>query len=126
MPAFGYKNPVGIDRTHRLIRTWTATDASRHDGAQLPSLLDKTNTASDVWADTAYRSKANEQHRSDNGMRSQIHRKKPKGKRMPERTAKANGRARQPRLQHEAHPLADRTNRCGVSKTPGAAMRSSV
>ena len=25
-------------------------------------------------------------------MRSQIHRKKPKGKRMPERTAKANGR----------------------------------
>lgn len=92
VPAFGYKNHIGIDRTHRLIRTWTATDASRHDGAQLPNLLDKTNTASDVWADTAYRSKANEQYLADNGMRSQIHRKKPKGKRMPERTAKANGR----------------------------------
>ena len=34
VPAFGYKNHIGIDRTHRLIRTWTATDASRHSGAQ--------------------------------------------------------------------------------------------
>jgi hypothetical protein len=53
-------------------------DASRHDGALLPD-LDKDNTASDVWADTAYRSKANEKHLADNGLRSQIHRKKPKG-----------------------------------------------
>jgi transposase, IS5 family len=53
IPAFGYKNHVGIDRAHGLIRTWTATDASRHDGAQLPNLVDKNNTASDVWADTA-------------------------------------------------------------------------
>jgi transposase len=34
VPAFGYKNHIGIDRRHGLIRTWTATDASRHDGAQ--------------------------------------------------------------------------------------------
>ena len=60
VPAFGYKNHVGIDRRHRLIRSWAATDASRHDGALLPALIDKDNTASDVWADTAYRSKANE------------------------------------------------------------------
>ena len=39
------------------------TDAARHDGAQLPNLVSKANTASDVWADTAYRSKANEKHR---------------------------------------------------------------
>jgi len=31
------------------------TDAARHDGAPLPDLIDKKNTASDVWADTAYR-----------------------------------------------------------------------
>src|SRR3954447_12225337 len=36
VPAFGYKDHVGIDRRHRLIRTWLATDAARHDGAQLP------------------------------------------------------------------------------------------
>src|SRR5215210_2765872 len=35
VPAFGYKNHIGIDRRHGLIRTWVATDAARHDGAQL-------------------------------------------------------------------------------------------
>jgi transposase, IS5 family len=92
IPAFGYKNHIGIDRRHRLIRTWAATDAARHDGALLPELIDKDNTASDVWADTAYRSKANEKHLTDNSLRSQIHRKKPKGKPMPRHTARANGR----------------------------------
>src|SRR5271154_3622328 len=92
IPAFGYKNHIGIDRRRGLIRSWTVTDASRHDGALLPALIDKDNTASGVWADTAYRSKANEKHLANNGLRSQIHRKKPKGKPMPRRTARANGR----------------------------------
>ncbi len=91
VPAFGYKNHVGIDRRHGLIRTWTATDAARHDGAHLPSLLSKANTASDVWADTAYRSKQNEAHLSGRGFRSRIHRKKPPGKPMPRNIALANG-----------------------------------
>jgi IS5 family transposase len=92
IPAFGYKNHIAIDRVHGLIRTWTATDASRHDGAQLPNLINKSNTAGDVWADTAYRSAKNEKHLADNGLRSQIHRKKPKGKPMPEAISRANGR----------------------------------
>src|SRR5271154_3440492 len=92
IPAFGYKNHIGIDRAHGLIRTWTATDASRHDGAQLENLVDKSNTASDVWADTAYRSAKNEKHLADNGLRSQIHRKKPQSKPMPIAIAKANSR----------------------------------
>lgn len=90
VPAFGYKNHLCIDRRHGLIRTWIATDAARHDGAQLPALLDKANTASDVWADTAYRSKQNEAHLSGNGFRSRIHRKKPPGKPMPKNVAHAN------------------------------------
>lgn len=32
IPAFGYKNHIGIDRRNGLIRTWVATDAARHDG----------------------------------------------------------------------------------------------
>jgi len=91
VPAFGYKNHLGIDRRHGLIRTWGVTDAARHDGAQLPALISKANTGSDVWADTAYRSRANEKHLADNGLRSQIHRKKPKGKPMPKHIARANG-----------------------------------
>jgi IS5 family transposase len=92
VPSFGYKNHVSIDRRHGLIRTWSATDAARHDGAQLPNLISKANTASDVWADTAYRSRANEKHLAENGLRSQIHRKKPQGKPMPVNVARANGR----------------------------------
>ena len=91
VPAFGYKNHVGIDRRHGPIRTWTATDAARHDGAQLPGLLAKANTASDVWADMAYRSKANEAYLAGNGFRSRIHRKKPPGKPMARSIARANG-----------------------------------
>lgn len=92
VPAFGYKTHLGIDRRHGLIRTWLVTDAARHDGAQLPALVSKANTAGDVWADTAYRSKANEAYLAENAMRSQIHRKKPKGKPMPRHVARANGR----------------------------------
>ena len=92
VPVFGYKNHLGIDRRHGLIRTWRVTDAAHYDGALLPALLDRTNTASEVWADTSYRSRANERHLADSGLRSQIHRKKPKGKPMPANTARANGR----------------------------------
>ena len=92
VPAFGYKNHIGIDRRYGVIRRWTTTDASRHDGASLPELIDTDNTASDVWADTAYRSQANEKYLAEHGRRSQIHRKKPKGKPMPRRTARANAR----------------------------------
>ena len=90
VPAFGYKNHIGIDRRHGLIRTWAATDAARHDGAQLPNLTSKANTGSEVWADTAYRSKANEKHLADYRLVSRIHRKKPKGRPMPVNIARSN------------------------------------
>jgi IS5 family transposase len=91
IPAFGYKNHVSTDRAHGLIRKWMVTDAAAHDGAKLPDQLDKSNTASGVWADTAYRSEKNEFFMEMNGFVSHVHRKKPKGKPMPERTSKANG-----------------------------------
>lgn len=90
IPAFGYKNHVSIDRAHGLIRKWTATHAAAHDGARLEDVLDRTNTASEVYADTAYRSAKNEEMLSRRGFVSRIHRKKPKGKPMPERTRIAN------------------------------------
>ena len=59
VPLFGYKNHLSIDRAHGFIRRFTVTHAARHDGSQLAAVLDRTNAASGVWADTAYRSKAN-------------------------------------------------------------------
>lgn len=61
IPFFGYKSHISIDRKLRLIWQWKVSDASASDGARLrKGLLDKTNTASTVWADTAYHSKADE------------------------------------------------------------------
>ena len=47
--------------------------AAAHDGAQPPPVLDRANAASDVWADTACRSKANEARLAKHGRRSKIH-----------------------------------------------------
>ena len=91
IPVFGYQNHVSIDRKYGLIRRWDATDAAAYEGARLrEGLLDKTNTASAVWADAAYRSKANEEFLQKNGFVSRIHRKKPPGRPMPETTRRAN------------------------------------
>lgn len=92
IPAFGYKNHISMDREYGLIRKWTASDAAAHDGTRLGDVLDSANTASDVWADTAYRSAKNEAMLKERGFVSRIHRKKPKNKPMPEQTRKANGK----------------------------------
>jgi IS5 family transposase len=92
IPLYGYKNHAAIDQRHGFIRGWTVTSAAAHDGAQLRTIVRKDNTASMVFADTAYRSKTNEQWLEDNGLKSDIHQKKPKGKPMPEASSKANNR----------------------------------
>jgi len=92
IPAFGYKNHVAVDRAYGLIRKWTATHAAAHDGARLEDVLDRSNTASDIWADTAYRSAKNEAWLASRGLVSRIHRKKPAGRPMPARTRQANAR----------------------------------
>ena len=90
IPAFGYKNHVSIDRGFGLIRNWMTTHAAAHDGARLEDVLHRTNTASDVWADTAYRSAKNEAMLARRGFVSRIHRKKPPGRLMPDRMRIAN------------------------------------
>ncbi len=67
IPVFGYQNHVAIDRGFGFIRTWATTDAATYEGRLLrEGLLDKSNTAGAVWADTAYRSKANETAMAEN------------------------------------------------------------
>jgi IS5 family transposase len=91
IPLFGYQNHISLDRGFGFIRKWSATDAAAYEGRRLrDGLLDKTNTASGVWADTAYRSAANEGFMEKNGFASHVHRKKPKGRLMPEAMRRAN------------------------------------
>ena len=95
IPLFGYQNHVSIDRRFGFIRRWAATDAAAYEGRRLrQGLLDKTNTASGVWADTAYRSAANETFLHKNGFVSHIHRKKPKGRAIRRIRARDSNRRR--------------------------------
>ena len=104
IPAFGYKSHISIDRRHGIIRRGLVTDAAAHDGARRrEGLIDPNNTASGVWADSAYRSEANEHFLGGLGKVSHIHRKKPKGKPMPRRTARANA-AKSAVRAHVEHP----------------------
>ena len=72
---YGYKNHINIDREHKLIRRYSVTDASVHDSQVIEDLLTSDNTASGVWADSAYRSKAIEEKVKEKGLTSRIHRK---------------------------------------------------
>lgn len=114
IPSFGYQNHIGIDRGFGFIRTWMATDAAAYEGARLrEDLLDKTNTAKTVWADTAYRSAANEAFMAKNGFISRIHRKKPKARPMPQAMRRTNNAKSKVRARIE-HVFAEQKDRMGL------------
>lgn len=92
IPYFGYKNNISMDKRYGFVRKFYTTDASRYDGKLLSQLLDKGNTASLAWGDTAYRSEENEKLLADEGFVSKLHCKKSRGKSMPVRTQRANGK----------------------------------
>ena len=72
------------------IRGMAVTSASAADGRLLRQVVSTDNTSSEVWADSAYRSKRNEKWLSDRMLTSRIHRRKPMGKPMSKATARAN------------------------------------
>jgi IS5 family transposase len=110
IPAFGYQSHVCADRRYRLIRRWLVTDAAAHAGARLGELLDPNNTASEVWADSAYRSRKNEELLEGRGLVSRLHRKKPKDRPMPARTNARKSAVR----AHIEHVFAEQKSRMGL------------
>ena len=113
IPFFGYKNHISTDKRYSFIRKFHVTDASRYDGKILSQLLDKENTSSDIWGDTAYRCEENERLLQNNGFVSKLHRKKPKGKLMPIRTLKANSKKSKVRAMVE-HVFAVQKEQMGI------------
>jgi IS5 family transposase len=114
IPVFGYQNHISIDRGFGFIRKWAATDAAAYEGARLrEGLLDRSNTASGVWADTAYRSAANDRFMEKNGFVSHVHRKKPKGRPMPKAVRRANAAKSKVRSRIE-HVFAEEKDRMGL------------
>jgi IS5 family transposase len=114
IPVFGYQNHISIDRGFGFICKWSATDAAAYEGRRLrEGLLDKANTAGGVWADTAYRSQANEEFLAKNGFVSHVHRKKPKGRAMSEAITRANNAQSKIRSKVE-HVFAEQKDRMGL------------
>lgn len=87
---FGCKNHVNVDRRHKFVRRSGVTDASAHDSRKLDDVLDPRNTASGVWADSAYRSKETEEKLAERGLKSHVCRRGARGKPLTERQQQAN------------------------------------
>jgi transposase, IS5 family len=113
IPVFGYKNHLGIDRRHGFIRSFVVTNAATHDGRQLGRLLDPENTASAVWADSAYRSAANLALLARRGLVPHLQRPKPRAKPMPPHLARGNASRARVRVAIE-HVFAAQKCRLGL------------
>lgn len=114
IPFFGYKSHVSIDRKFKLIRKWKTTDAAATDDARLrEGRFDRSNTAPDVWADTAYRSKAKGALMEKQGFVSKVHRKKPHLKRIPQHIQRCNEGKSMIRSRVE-HVFADQKSQMGL------------
>lgn len=87
---YGYKNHVNVDRRHKLIRRYKVTDAAVHDSQALDDVLDGDNTASEVWADSAYRSAEIEAKLRERGLKSRIHRKAQRNRPLRKREQQGN------------------------------------
>ncbi len=79
----------------------------------LRRLVTTANTSSEVWADTAYRSRQNEEWMAARMLTSCIHRRKPNGKPLSKATARANARKSSVRARIQ-HVFAHQKTRVGL------------
>jgi transposase, IS5 family len=109
---YGYKNHVSIDRKHKLVRRYAETDASVHDSQKLDEVLDKSNTGSEVWADSAYRSVETEARLKEKGYKSRVHRRGARNHPLSKRQQAANTTRSRVRVRVE-HVFGDQENAMG-------------
>ena len=98
---YGYKNHINVDRRHKLVRRYHVTDASVHDSQVVSVILDANNTASDVWADSAYRSVEIEEMLVGKGLTSRIHRKGRRNKPLTKQEEQGNNTRSKVRVRVE-------------------------
>ena len=72
---YGYKDHVKVDIDSKLITTYEVTDASVHDSQVVVALLEKQDTETELYADSAYHSAQIEQTLQKRRVRSRIHEK---------------------------------------------------
>ena len=89
------------------------SDASVHDSQKFEDVLDASNTASDVWADSAYRSAEIEEKLAECGLKSRIHRRACRNRKLSEAQKAANTTRSKVRARVE-HVLGDQKNGIGA------------
>src|SRR3984893_18424879 len=110
---FGYKNHIGVDRQHKFVRRYVVSDASVHDSQKFEDVLDTSNTASDVWADSAYRSQEIEEKLGRRGLKNRIHRRAYRNRKLSEAQKAANTTRSKVRARVE-HVFGDQKNAMGA------------
>ena len=110
---FGYKNHIGVDRRHKFVRRYVVSDASVHDSQKFEDVLDTSNTASDVWADSAYRSQEIEEKLGRRGLKNRIHRRAYRNRKLSEAQRAANTTRSKVRARVE-HVFGDQKNGMGT------------
>jgi len=109
---YGYKNHINVDRRHKLVRRYHVTDAAVHDSQVIDAILDTDNTASEVWADSAYRSAEIEAMLTHKGLTSRIHRKGRRNKPLSKREEQGNKTRSKVRVRVE-HVFGSQSNDMG-------------
>ena len=91
---YGYKNHINADEGNKLIQSYSVTHAAVHDSQVFDELLDHTTDEDGnkraVYADSAYRSEAQEQRLAEAEIASQICAKGTRGKPLTEEQKQAN------------------------------------
>jgi IS5 family transposase len=109
---YGYKNHVNVDEGHKLIRSYTVTDASVHDSQTLDALLDTESPTRPVYADSAYRSEEQEARLQEQEIQSEIHERAYRNKPLTDAQKVDNRRKSKTRVRVE-HVFAAQTQMGG-------------
>jgi IS5 family transposase len=102
---FGYKNHINADAKNKLIRAYAVSAASVHDSQVFDELLDQSTDEDGqkraAYADSAYRSKEQEERLQANGIESQVCEKGARGKPLTEEQKASNRQKSKTRVRVE-------------------------
>jgi transposase, IS5 family len=72
---YGYKNHTKVDQKSKIINSYQVTDASVHDSQRLEELLEEQDANQNLYADSAYSGKKQEEVIKKQGMENKVHEK---------------------------------------------------
>ena len=127
---FGYKNHINADAANKLIRAYAVTAASVHDSQVFDELLDyatdEEGRKRSAYADSAYRSKEQEEHLQAEGIESHICEKGTRGKPLTDEMSRRQPIGRSPRPARASSMCSARKRRWAGTWCAPSAWRAPV